>query len=165
MIQQFHSSTLGALGDQPLYYLPLRLLHHLLALPTSLPPPHTPLAFIPIVPYVTMQDTDAMVKRNGGKPPLTMQSFTKLVDKAGDPPAALVVPSIIPPPGHVVEAWGSPLEVPTLQEVGFTGTPTTIFKVFGNGCTAPVAHAASVRSCSRIQTACDLHMWLHPCLH
>ena len=79
-----------------------------------------------------MQDTDAMVKRNGGKPPLTMQSFTKLVDKAGDPPAALVTPSIIPPPGPVVEAWGSPLEVPSLQEVGFTGTPTTIFKVCGD---------------------------------
>jgi hypothetical protein len=70
-----------------------------------------------------------MVKKSGGKPPLTMQSFTKLVDKVGDPPAPLPTPVAIPAPGPVVGAWGSPLEVPTLQEVGLTGTPTTIFKV------------------------------------
>lgn len=58
-----------------------------------------------------------------------MQSFTKLVDKVGDPPAPLPAPAAIPPPGPGVQAWGAPLEVPSLQEVGFTDTPTTIFKV------------------------------------
>lgn len=75
------------------------------------------------------QDTDLMVKKSGGKPPLTMQSFTKLVDKVGDPPPPLPTPVLIPAPGPVVGVWGSPLEVPSLQEVGLTGTPTTIFKV------------------------------------
>lgn len=89
-------------------------------------------AAIPLPLMHRMQDTDAMVKRAGGKPPLTMQSFTKLVDKAGDPPAPLEAPSTIPPPGAVVEGWGSSLDVPTLQEVGFTGTPTTIYKVSGH---------------------------------
>jgi hypothetical protein len=70
-----------------------------------------------------------MVKRSGGKPPLTMQSFTKLVDRVGDPPAPLEAPATIPAPGPGVDSWGSPCEVPTLQEVGFTGTPSTIFKV------------------------------------
>lgn len=76
----------------------------------------------------TLYDTDELVKRSGGKAPLTMQSFTKLVDKVGDPPAPLLAPSAIPPPGPGVQSWGSPLEVPSLQEVGFTETPTTIFK-------------------------------------
>ncbi len=40
-----------------------------------------------------------LVMRNGGSPPLTMQSFVKLVDKVGDPPApAPDPPAAIPPP-------------------------------------------------------------------
>lgn len=75
-----------------------------------------------------------LIKRSNGKPPLTMQSFTKLVDKLGDPPAPLEAPASIPPPGPAALAWGGPLDVPTLEEVGFTGTPTTIFQVL-SACT------------------------------
>lgn len=97
---------------------------------TYSPTHHPPKVFLPLALWhFQVQDTDMMVKRSGGKPPLTMQSFTKLVDKVGDPPAPLPAPAAIPPPGDLVATWGSPLEVPTLQEVGFTGTPTTIFKV------------------------------------
>lgn len=76
-----------------------------------------------------------LIQRNGGKAPLTMQSFTKLVDKLGDPPAALAAPAAIPPPAPgVVEGWGAAVDVPTLAEVGLAGTPTTIFKVCVFGC-------------------------------
>lgn len=75
-----------------------------------------------------------LVRRSNGKLPVTMQSFTKLVDKVGDPPAPLDAPGAIPPPGPAAQAWGQPLTVPTLEEVGFTGTPTTIFKVGATCC-------------------------------
>lgn len=72
-----------------------------------------------------LQDTEHVVLQNGGKPPLTMQSFTKLIDKLGDPAAPLPAPLTLPPPGPVMEVT----TVPTLQECGFTQQPTTIFRV------------------------------------
>ena len=71
------------------------------------------------------------MQQNGGRPPLTMQSFTRLVDRLGDPPApAADVPAVLPPPapgapGAAAEETG----VPTLLECGFTTTPTAPFKV------------------------------------
>jgi hypothetical protein len=55
-----------------------------------------------------------------------MQSFTKLIDKVGEPPAPLPAPVSVPPPGPVSEAVTS---VPTLAQVGFSQQPTTVFKV------------------------------------
>eukprot|EP00878_Enallax_costatus_P020725 GHUV01021916.1.p1 GENE.GHUV01021916.1~~GHUV01021916.1.p1 ORF type:complete len:400 (+),score=98.18 GHUV01021916.1:1271-2470(+) len=72
----------------------------------------------------TLYDTEQLIAQNNGKVPVTMQSFTKLIDKVGDPQAALLAPAIIPPPGPFDEL----VSVPTLAEVGFTQAPTTIFK-------------------------------------
>ncbi len=76
------------------------------------------------------QDTSEIVKRNGGKPPLTMKAFEKLVDKMGDPPA----PAVDPPaqlPGPAPGAKGTEQEatsVPTLAELGYEEAPTSPFK-------------------------------------
>lgn len=74
---------------------------------------------------ILLQDTEQLLAQNGGKVPLTMQSFTKLIDKVGEPTAPLTAPATICPPGPVDEV----VSVPTLAEVGFTQQPTTIFKV------------------------------------
>ena len=37
----------------------------------------------PTLPCAVLQDPQLLLARNGGKPPLTMQSFTKLVDAGG----------------------------------------------------------------------------------
>ncbi|KAF8061969.1 UVR3 [Scenedesmus sp. PABB004] len=76
----------------------------------------------------TLYDTDVLLRAAGGKAPLTMQAFTKLVDKVGDPPKPLPAPGAVPPPGPL-GAWGDgSTGVPSLAEVGFTEAPTTIFK-------------------------------------
>lgn len=72
-----------------------------------------------------------LVARNGGKAPLTMASFTKLVDKVGCPPAPVPDPPAVLP-RMAVDALGTDPKdtyVPTWQEVGFTQPPVTIFKV------------------------------------
>jgi hypothetical protein len=85
---------------------------------------------VSLLPPLFMQDTGALVAANGGKAPLTMQAFTKLVDRVGDPPAPLAAPAGVPPPAAAVLAQErGPLGVPTLAEVGFADAPTTIFKV------------------------------------
>ncbi|KAG2432367.1 hypothetical protein HYH02_012940 [Chlamydomonas schloesseri] len=78
----------------------------------------------------TLYDTDMLVARNGGSAPLTMQSFTKLVDRVGDPPApAPDPPAAIPPPApDMPSAAPAATGVPTWQEVGFKEAPRTIFK-------------------------------------
>lgn len=77
----------------------------------------------------TMYDPDALIRAAGGKVPLTMQAFTKLVDRVGDPPPAVAAPDSVPPPAAAVLAQGERLDMPTLAEAGFTDQPTTIFKV------------------------------------
>ena len=78
------------------------------------------------------QDTSELVKRNGGKAPLTYQSFIKLVGKLGPPPA----PAADPPgslPGPAPGAVGAGPEstyVPTWEEMGFKTAPSTLFKVW-----------------------------------
>lgn len=67
-----------------------------------------------------------LLRAAGGRAPQTMQAFTKLIDKVGDPPAPLPAPASLPPPGPVAEAVTS---VPTLTEVGYQQQPTTVFKV------------------------------------
>jgi hypothetical protein len=60
-----------------------------------------------------------------------MQSFTKLVDKVGPPPAAAPDPPALlpgPAPGAPSTA-AAETGVPTLAEVGFVQGPSTIFKV------------------------------------
>ncbi|WIA38442.1 hypothetical protein OEZ86_001766 [Tetradesmus obliquus] len=73
----------------------------------------------------TLYDTDVLLRAAGGRAPQTMQAFTKLIDKVGDPPAPLPAPASLPPPGPVAEAVTS---VPTLTEVGYQQQPTTVFK-------------------------------------
>ncbi len=82
---------------------------------------------------IATQDTASLVQRNGGKPPLTYQSFIKLVDKLGDPPSPVAsAPAQIPPPwANALGADVAATRVPTLEEVGFQEKPTTMFKVGG----------------------------------
>ena len=47
----------------------------------------SPQTALPLLAPPSFQDTDELVSRNGGRPPLTMVSFTKLVDRVGAPPA------------------------------------------------------------------------------
>ncbi|KAG1670815.1 hypothetical protein FOA52_003406 [Chlamydomonas sp. UWO 241] len=78
----------------------------------------------------TLYDTSELVERNGGKAPLTMTSFTKLLDKAGKPHAPASDPSAALP-GPAKGAVGTAEDetsVPTWQEVGFTEAPTSPFK-------------------------------------
>lgn len=98
-------------------------------------PPHTVL-------LLRTQDTDVLLRAAGGKPPLTMQAFTKLVDKVGAPPAPLAAPSTLPPLGPMPNDVG-PVDVPALAELGFTGEPSTIFKVRYNDNTCNTALSAS----------------------
>ena len=76
------------------------------------------------------QDTSELVRRNGGKPPLTYQSFIKLADKLGNPPAPVADPPVrLPSPA--AGAVGTEPEatyVPTWQEMGFKTAPSTLFK-------------------------------------
>ena len=46
----------------------------------------------------TLYDPAELARKNGGAPPLTYQSFLKLLDKVGPPPAPLEAPSSLPPP-------------------------------------------------------------------
>ena len=56
-----------------------------------------------------------MPKKNGGKPPLSYQSFVKL---AGEPPSPLTtVYSSLPPLGHLGGCDVS--EVPTITDLGY----------------------------------------------
>jgi len=65
----------------------------------------------------TLYDPNVLIAKNGGKAPLTMQSFQKVVDKAGPPPApAADPPSSLPPCGAVPS--GEYL-VPSLSDVGY----------------------------------------------
>lgn len=114
------------------------------------------------------QDPEQLVAQNGGKPPVTMQSFTKLIEKVGDPRAPLPSPTVMPPPGPVDEL----VSVPTLQEVGFTEEPSTIFKVSGTRITfellsqlhqlsaVPVIPAAIEGTVCLRSLACMLILWV-----
>jgi hypothetical protein len=99
----------------------------LLLLPS---PPPNPTAHPP-TPSRPPQEPEALIAANGGKPPLTMQSFTKLVDRVGDPAApAAAPPAALPAPGAgAAGAEEGRTAVPSLQELGFTEAPTTPFKV------------------------------------
>ena len=76
------------------------------------------------------QDTSELVRRNGGKPPLTYQSFIKLVDKLGNPPAPVAdPPAHLPSPAAGAEGTEPEATyVPTWQEMGFKTAPSTLFK-------------------------------------
>ncbi|GLI71222.1 hypothetical protein VaNZ11_016339 [Volvox africanus] len=78
----------------------------------------------------TLYDTEMLVARNGGRPPLTMVSFCNLVNRVGDPqPPAPDPPATLPPLGEgKPSADPATTAVPTWQEVGFKEAPTLIFK-------------------------------------
>jgi len=68
----------------------------------------------------TLYDPDVLIAKNGGKAPLTMQSFQKIVDKAGAPPApAADPPSTLPSPGGVAVVPEDSYKVPTLVDIGY----------------------------------------------
>jgi cryptochrome len=71
-----------------------------------------------------------LVQQAGGKAPTTMQSFTKLVDKVGPPPApGPDAPAVLPPPAPSAPGTSPDVtSIPTLAEVGYTSAPTTIFR-------------------------------------
>lgn len=72
-----------------------------------------------------------LVRRNGGSPPLTYQSFCKLVGNVGNPPPpAADPPAAMPAPRPGSAGLGVEKDIcaPTWQEVGFKEAPVTIFK-------------------------------------
>eukprot|EP00775_Hariotina_reticulata_P005382 gene5382-5617_t len=87
-------------------------------------------AGVAVSPHIshTLYDTAYLVKQAGGKVPTTMQSFTKLLDKAGAPAAPLEAPAAVPAPNEALINEASGTHVPTLQEVGYKQKSTTIFK-------------------------------------
>ncbi|KAK3288478.1 (6-4)DNA photolyase [Cymbomonas tetramitiformis] len=74
----------------------------------------------------TLYDIDWLIQKAGGKAPLTYQSFTKLVDQVGPPPAALPPPTALPPPKsdalRLAAEAGLPGDgcVPSLTTLGYS---------------------------------------------
>lgn len=65
----------------------------------------------------TLYDPNVLIAKNGGKVPLTMQSFQKVVDKVGAPPAPVAdPPSRLPSFGAVQD---NEYLVPSLEDVGY----------------------------------------------
>ncbi|KAJ1429111.1 Rossmann-like alpha/beta/alpha sandwich fold [Sesbania bispinosa] len=70
-----------------------------------------------------------IIQKNGGKPPLSYQSFVKL---AGEPPSPLSTKhSSLPPVGHLGSCDIS--EVPTLKDLGYEDTKQDEFSPFKGG--------------------------------
>lgn len=96
-------------------------------------PCHCPAPFPatkPPLPSPPTQDTEWLVRQAGGTAPITMQSFIKLVDKVGPPPAAVEAPAAVPPPAaDAAGTSASETYVPTWQESGFADEPQSPFKV------------------------------------
>lgn len=93
-----------------------------------------------LLPSSPSQDPELLLARNGGKAPLTMQSFTKLVDAVGTPPA----PAADPPAQLRAIAAAAAREVgdagvPSLAAIGYPPSGTTPFK---GGETAALARMA-----------------------
>ncbi|XP_027344568.1 (6-4)DNA photolyase isoform X2 [Abrus precatorius] len=77
----------------------------------------------------TLFDPMDIIKKNGGKPPLSYQSFVKL---AGDPPSPLsTVHSSLPPLGHLGSCQIS--EVPTIRDLGYGDDEQDEFSPFKGG--------------------------------
>ncbi|TPX33888.1 hypothetical protein SmJEL517_g03337 [Synchytrium microbalum] len=49
----------------------------------------------------TMYDAKAVAAKNGGKPPMTYQSFLKAISSMPDPPTPLTMPTRLPPPAPI----------------------------------------------------------------
>jgi hypothetical protein len=124
--------------------------------------------FLPLLPATltwlstrlpVWQSTEALVSRcKGGRPPLTMAAFTKLVDSCGPPPPpALEPPALLVPPGPVdAPLPGTELSqtlVPTWQAAGFKTPPTTIFPVGERRVGALWIHARLIESHCHVYTA------------
>ena len=78
-----------------------------------------------------LQDGEAVVKANKGKPPTAYGAFLKLADRLGPPPEpAPDAPQQLPPfKAGAPRTTGSEMEVPTLQDIGYDEAPTTSFTV------------------------------------
>nr|KYP54012.1 Cryptochrome-1 [Cajanus cajan] len=80
------------------------------------------------VSHTLFNPTD-IIKKNGGKPPLSYQSFVKL---AGEPPSPIsTVYSSLPPVGHLGSCDIS--EVPTLRDLGYGDAEQDEFSPFKGG--------------------------------
>ncbi|XP_057454208.1 (6-4)DNA photolyase isoform X1 [Lotus japonicus] len=70
-----------------------------------------------------------IIQKNGGKPPLSYQSFVKL---AGDPPSPLLTElSSLPPVGHL--GGCDIFEVPTVEDLGYEDAKQDEFSPFKGG--------------------------------
>eukprot|EP01137_Pigoraptor_chileana_P026531 Opistho-2@7955 len=78
----------------------------------------------------TLYDTDTLVRRNGGRAPLSMGGFVKLLASVGPPPSvAPDAPDVIPPPDSTLPGAGfENTDVPTWESIGYKEAPTTPFK-------------------------------------
>ncbi|KAI7839651.1 hypothetical protein COHA_006460 [Chlorella ohadii] len=78
----------------------------------------------------TLYDPQLLLARNGGKPPLTMQAFTKLVDAVGPPPApAADPPEKLPPLApQAASLAAAACSVPSLSDIGYPPAGSTPFK-------------------------------------
>jgi cryptochrome len=65
----------------------------------------------------TLYDPSILISKNGGKAPMTMQSFQKLVDKVGPPPAPAADPPSELPACPLVSDGG--YGVPSMKEIGY----------------------------------------------
>jgi cryptochrome len=93
----------------------------------------------------TLYDPQLLLARNGGKPPLTMQAFTKLADAVGPPPApAADPPEKLPPLAPQAASLDAAASgVPSLADIGYPPAGTTPFK---GGETAALARMADYLS-------------------
>lgn len=78
----------------------------------------------------TLYDPGQLLARAGGRAPLTMQSFLKLVAALGDPPApAPDPPARLPGPAPGTKgAEEGATGIPSLAALGYTEAPTSPFK-------------------------------------
>ncbi|XP_064936443.1 (6-4)DNA photolyase isoform X2 [Musa acuminata AAA Group] len=77
----------------------------------------------------TLFDPAEVIKKNGGRPPLTYQSFVALAGKPPDPLAKTY--SELPPVGNVGKV--ELLNIPTIEELGYKDIEQEEFSPFGGG--------------------------------
>ena len=89
----------------------------------------------------TMYDPRYLVDLNGGSAPLTMQSFTKLCDRAGDPPAPLDPPAggLPPVPPGAPRTAAADAAVPSMADLGLEEPEGALRTPFRGGETEALA--------------------------
>lgn len=80
----------------------------------------------------TLYNTEDVLAKNGGRPPLSYKSFERAMHALGPPAApAEDPPARMPPLGPTLNVDGS---VPTLAQLGYPATATTDIRVSPSGC-------------------------------